>query len=142
MQAKPNQTEEGLISYERGIIVQNTIKALVVLLAMFMAGCSGSSGADKIVKETLDAMKELTDAFESGDKNRIMNVAKKLQALGKENKDLKLSEAENKRLMEKYKTQMEEQGKKMMASMMKAATSGKIKPEDMTEIGQMMQSVK
>ena len=40
----------------------------LLFIALFMlAGCS-NSGGEKLAKSSLDAMKELTDAFEKGDK--------------------------------------------------------------------------
>ncbi len=117
------------------------IKFVVLFLALLLAGCSGNS-LDKMVKSSLDAMKELTEAFEKGDKKLAMSAAKKMQAAAKEHKELKVSEAEDKRIQEKYMTQVQEQTKKMMEAMMKAVTSGKFTQEDMKEIGAMMQQMK
>lgn len=114
---------------------------LLLSLAFFSAGC-GSGNGENIAKNTLAIMKELTDAFEKGDKESILSLAKKLQAQVKESKETKISQSENQRITEKYKPQVEEQAKKMMAAMMKAMTSGKLKQEDMQEIGKIMQEIK
>jgi len=129
------------ILFLTGCPVFHYIKFVVLFLALLLAGCGGNS-LDKMVKSSLDAMKELTEAFEKGDKKLAMSAAKKMQAVAKEHKELKVSEAEDKRIQEKYMTQVQEQTKKMMEAMMKAVTSGKFTQEDMKEIGAMMQQMK
>lgn len=119
----------------------HSIKFAVLLLAISLAGC-GNGGGEKLAKSTLDAMQELTNAFENGDKNSVMSAAKKLQSIVKEGKEIKVSSSENQRITEKYKGQMQEQAKKMIAAMTKAVSSGKISQADMMEIGTMMQQLK
>ncbi|MFT3880281.1 MAG: hypothetical protein QM703_11545 [Gemmatales bacterium] len=117
------------------------LKFAVLFLALLLAGCGGGNG-EKLAKSSLDTMKELTDAFEKGDKNSIMAAAKKLQTILKEGKELKVSEGENKRINEKYQAQMQQQAQKMLAAMTKAVSSGKISQADMMEIGSIMQQLK
>jgi hypothetical protein len=112
------------------------ISAVILLMACLVAGCGGNGEA--VAKNTLDAMKEMTAALDSGNKDQVMAVARKLQALMKEGKEMKVSKSENQRVTEKYKPLIMEETKKMTAAMMKAVTSGKLKQEDLKEISVMM----
>lgn len=67
-----------------------------------------------------------------------MGVARKLQALMKEGKEMKVSKSENQRVTDKYKPLLMEETKKMTTAMMKAVGSGKLKQEDLKEISAIM----
>jgi hypothetical protein len=118
--------------------MRRCVPFVMAFLTLSLAGCGGNS-SEKLAQNTLAGMQEITAALEKGDKNAVLAAAKKMQALTQQAKDLKLSDEETKRVTEKYKTQFEEQSKKLMQAMMKASTEGKLKPEDMQEISSAMQ---
>jgi hypothetical protein len=120
----------------QGISMRQYISAAMLFLACLVAGCGGNGEA--VAKSTLDTMKEMTAALDSGNKDQVMAVAKKLQALVKEGKEMKVSKSENQRVTDKYKPLIMEETKKMTTAMMKAVTSGKLKQEDLKEISSIM----
>jgi len=125
----------------KGNTMRHGFVVVLLALALFSTGCDGGHGESN-VKNSLETMKELTAAFEQGDKERILTVAKKLQALIKERKEMKISESEQKLIQEKYESQGQEQVKKMMAAMLKAIQSGKLKEVDAQEIGTIIKQTK
>ena len=50
------------------------ISAVMLLMACLVAGCGGNGEA--VAKNTLDAMKEMTAALDSGNKDQVMGVAR------------------------------------------------------------------
>jgi hypothetical protein len=120
----------------QGKDMRQYISAVMLLMACLVAGCGGNGEA--VAKNTLDAMKEMTAALDSGNKDQVMGVARKLQALMKEGKEMKVSKSENQRVTDKYKPLLMEETKKMTTAMMKAVGSGKLKQEDLKEISAIM----
>jgi hypothetical protein len=113
---------------------------LVGLLSLSFTGC-GDSG-EKIIQDMIAAMNETSDAIESGDMAKVRTSLAKLKETSKKAKEKKVSKSEDKRLEEKYKSQMEAAMTKMTGSIGKGLASGKLKPEDMKEIGESMSDLK
>lgn len=109
---------------------------MVMILASAIAGCGGSG--ETVAKNTLDAMKEMTAALENGNKDQVMAVAKKLQAAKQEFISTKASKAEAQRIKEKYQPLITEENKKMLAAGIQAVTSGRLRKEDLNELGAIM----
>lgn len=112
----------------------------LALLSISFVGC-GSSSAETAMKKTIAIMNEMCDGIEAGNKEQITAAVKKMEALSKEVKELKVSKDEEKRLTEKMKPELEAVQKRMQAAMQKGMASGKLKPEDMMEIGKSMMNM-
>lgn len=109
---------------------------IVLATCMTLSGCGKS--ADVLAQKTLDSMKEMTAALEGGNKDQVMAVAKKMQAIMAEAKTQKYSKTENDRINEKYKPLIMEETKKMTNAMMQAVRSGKLKQEDLKELSSLV----
>jgi hypothetical protein len=114
--------------------------AALVVFSLAIVGCGGSS-AEAAMKKTIAIMNEMCDGIEAGDKDKITGAVKKLEAVAKESKDLKVSKDEENRLREKMKSELETVQKRMQGAMQKAMASGKLKPEDMMELGKAMMNL-
>jgi len=114
--------------------------AALALLSLVLVGC-GSSATETAMKKTIAVMNEMCDGIEAGNKEQVTAAIKKMEALSKEVKDLKVSKDEEKRLTEKMKPELEAVQNRMKASMQKAMASGKLKPEDLMEIGKSMMNL-
>jgi biopolymer transport protein ExbB/TolQ len=124
-----------------GVVIQRVLSiTLVGLLSLSFTGC-GDSG-EKIIQDMIAAMNETSDAIESGDMAKVRTSLAKLKETSKKAKEKKVSKSEDKRLEEKYKSQMEAAMTKMTGSIGKGLASGKLKPEDMKEIGESMSDLK
>ena len=114
--------------------------AVLVFFSLALIGCSGNPH-EATMKKSIAIMNEMCDGIEAGSKDKITAAIKKMEALGKEAKDLKPSKDEEKRLAEKMKPEIEAVQKRMQESMQKAIASGKLKAEDMMEIGKSMMNL-
>jgi division protein CdvB (Snf7/Vps24/ESCRT-III family) len=81
------------------------------------AGCGGK--ADGLVKDMITDMNTLADAMEKGDGAKIKECQERMQATTKKLEDLKLSEDEMKKLMEKHKEELDKAGQRMAQAMNK-----------------------
>lgn len=115
--------------------------AALVVFFLTLVGCSGSSSTEAAMKKSIAIMNEMCDGIEAGSKDKIAAAVKKMEVLAKEVKDLKIPKDEEKRLTEKMKPELEAVQKRMKESMQKAIAAGKIKPEDMMEIGKSMMNL-
>lgn len=120
-------------------MLRSLCQVALVFGLLSLAGCGKSN--DVIAEEMIGAINELSDALDTADKTKIQAASTKFSNLMKKHKDKKVTEAENKRVMDKYKPQMEAAMKRMMGSMMKASTSGKLTQQDMQEIMEPMKSL-
>ena len=85
-----------------------------------LSGCGGASGPDGLMQEQIDSMNELADAIESGaDKSKIEAIQKQMKETEKKLDALKLSDAEKKKLVEKYKDKIAEATGRMMGAALK-----------------------
>jgi hypothetical protein len=99
-------------------MMRSLILSLAVAVCLSLSGCSSS--ADSAMKETIAAMNDYADSVERGDsEEKQKEFEKKMKDIGEKYKDLKVTDAEKKRLEEKYKPEMEKVMKRMMAAMMK-----------------------
>jgi hypothetical protein len=114
--------------------------AALALFSLVLSGCSGNS-PEATMKKSIAIMNEMCDGIEAGSKDKITAAIKKIEALAKETKDQKPSKEEEKRLTEKMKPELEAVQKRMQESMQKAIASGKLKAEDMMEIGKSMMNL-
>jgi repressor of nif and glnA expression len=97
------------------------------MLALCFAGCKSESEA--AISDMADKQKEMVKILKGvTDKDSAVAAKPKLQALGKEMGEIatrmdkkKMDEAEMKKLGEKYKPQMEQTGKDLMAEMERIA---------------------
>lgn len=87
-------------------------------------------------------MNEMCDALESGKRDNILSAIQKMEGLAREFKDNKPDAEEEKRLMEKYKPELEKIQKRMMTAIPKAQAAGVFKMEDMQGIGNAMRNMK
>jgi hypothetical protein len=76
--------------------------------------------AERLLKEAVALLNEMADAQEKGDQARVAEIQSKLEEVGKQLDDLKLTEAEKKRLEEKYRPEMERAMARFMAAALKA----------------------
>jgi len=91
---------------------------LVLLGLVPLAGCG--SQADALVKKQIDGMNKTADAIESGaSEDEIKRLTEELTKTGEALDALKLSDAEKKALVEKYKEEAEKAGKRLTNAMMK-----------------------
>jgi hypothetical protein len=88
-------------------------------LLVNLNGCGGGS-ADSIMKDSIQAMNDLSDAIEKKDEAKAKAAISKFEELEKKGKDLKLSDDEKKKLEEKYKGDMEKAMTKFLGAAMKA----------------------
>jgi hypothetical protein len=96
--------------------------ALVVLSAL--AGCSGGGGAESLMNEQIKTMNELSgvlegikdDASADAAVPKLEKLALQIKELDKKGKDIKVSADEKKKLEEKFKGQLEEAVKRLMAA--------------------------
>ncbi len=96
----------------------------LVTSAAFL-GLAGCGGPDSLIKEQIADMNALADAMEKGEsEEKIKELSKKMEATGKKLEDLKLSEEDKKKLIEKHKAEFEKAGSRMMAAMMKKMVGG------------------
>jgi repressor of nif and glnA expression len=97
------------------------------MLALCFAGCKSESEA--AISDMADKQKEMVKILKGvTDKDSAVAAKSKLQALGKDMGEIatrmdkkKVDEAEMKKLSEKYKPQMEQSGKDLMAEMERIA---------------------
>jgi hypothetical protein len=88
----------------------------VFVLVFGVSGCGGSSEAENLVKEQIQLVNDLADAMEAKDMNKILELQKKQEELQKKIEAMKLSPAEDKRLEEKYKGDLEKAMQRLMAA--------------------------
>ena len=81
------------------------------------AGCGG--GGDALVKDMIADMNAIADAMEKGDEAKVKEIEERMKATTKKLDDLKLSEDEKKKLMERHKDEMDKAGQRMFAAMAK-----------------------
>lgn len=89
----------------------------IVLALLVVIGCGSS--ADSVVKEQISIMNDTADAIEKGKTEAEMEPLKKrMDANKKKFEELKLTKADEEKLKEKYKPEMEKAAKRMMEAMM------------------------
>jgi hypothetical protein len=96
---------------------------MALVLPVVVAGCSG--GADSLLKQQISIMNDIAANLETvkDDASADAAIAKldkqvdQLTDNMKKMKELKLSPEEQKKLMEKHKTEIENAGKRMQAAM-------------------------
>jgi hypothetical protein len=117
--------------------------ALLVLGAV--VGCGGGtsspsskgveaapdSEADKLLKEQIALMNDMATAIEKKELDTKAKIEEKTKEIGKKLDALKLSEADQKKLQEKYKGELEKAMARVMAAGLKAAGDvGGLKDKD------------
>ncbi|HMF12349.1 MAG TPA: hypothetical protein VKE94_08585 [Gemmataceae bacterium] len=94
------------------------VVACGLLLILGVSGCG--SNADSLMKEQIKLMNELADALEGGaDQAKIEAINTKMKENGEKLEALKLSEADKKKLAEKYKDDMTKVGARLASAMFK-----------------------
>jgi hypothetical protein len=100
--------------------MQRVIVAGVLLVLCGVSGCG--SGADGVVKAQVKTMNDLANALEANaSEAEVDTIQKRLDHLRENLNDLKLSEAEERKLMEKYQPEMERATQRVMNATMKSA---------------------
>ena len=90
---------------------------LAPLGLLLAAGCGSS--ADSLMRQQIDAMNDLADAVEKGASESEMTAIKsRMESIAEKMEKLSPSDAEKKRLMEKYKDDMAKATGRMMQAMM------------------------
>ncbi|HEY2783884.1 MAG TPA: hypothetical protein VGJ05_02825 [Fimbriiglobus sp.] len=98
-------------------MIRRTLSLITAAALFGVAGCSG--GPDSLVKELIGDMNAIADAMEKKEsKETIEKLMDKMNATKKKFDDLKLSDDEKKKLMEKHKDEIEKATKRMMSAMM------------------------
>lgn len=115
--------------------------SVVAFISITICGCGGNRWESQI-KRMISNMNEMCDALESGKRDNILSAIQKMEGLAREFKDNKPDAEEEKRLMEKYKPELEKIQKRMMTAIPKAQAAGVFKMEDMQGIGNAMRNMK
>ncbi|MBN2477218.1 MAG: hypothetical protein JXB62_21600 [Pirellulales bacterium] len=99
--------------------MHKTLGLTVLLLALVpLTGCAPS--ADDLMQQHIDQFNKLADAMESGaDQAKLDAVAEEMKLTKEAIEGLKLSDAEKKRLAEKYGKEAKEAGERVMKATMK-----------------------
>jgi hypothetical protein len=88
------------------------------LLLLNVSGCGAS--ADSLMKEQIALMNEMADALEKDQPEaKIADIKKRMDANTEKMKNLKVSEADQKKLMEKYQDEMMKAAMRLAAAQMK-----------------------
>ena len=97
--------------------VYKALCSTVVLVALAaLGGCS--KNADSLTQKHIDQMNELADAIEAkADQAKIEEISKRMNETAEAIKDLDLSEAERKKLAEKYGAEMKKATARLMSAM-------------------------
>src|SRR5262245_17875236 len=103
-------------------MLRRTFCLVAAAALVAMAGCGG--GADGLVKDMISDMNALADAIEKGDEAKVKEAEERMKATTKKLDDLKLSDDEKKKLMEKHKPELEKAGKRMAEAMFKKMGQG------------------
>jgi hypothetical protein len=91
-----------------------------VLVLGSLSGCG--SGADGVIKAQIKTTNDLANALESNAPEAdVQEIQKRLDHLREQLSSLKLPEAEERKLMEKYQPEMEAATQRLMHATMKAA---------------------
>jgi phosphosulfolactate phosphohydrolase-like enzyme len=112
----------------------------VAVLAVGVAGCGG--GAEPTIKDSIASMNAMADAMKAGDKAGVLKAAERMKANQEKMKSIKVSASEDKRLKEKYETELKAATENMTKAMLQGMTTGKFTPADMKEIGAAMKAMK
>lgn len=118
------------------------ILGLAATLVFGAVGCGGNQAkAESIAQQMVDEMNKIADGFEKGDKAALKASFAKLSDLAKQGKEIKVTKSQDKAIEEKFKPQMDAAQKRMMESITKAATSGKLTKTELMELGTEMQGL-
>jgi hypothetical protein len=88
------------------------------VLLVSIAGCGGAS-ADSLVKDQIKHMNDFADALEKNDKARAEAAKKGMEDTNKRLEDLKLPEAEKKKVVEANKDALSSAMTRLMTAAMK-----------------------
>src|SRR5262245_31033895 len=96
---------------------------LAAAAALVTAGCGG--GADSLMKDMISDMNALADAVEKNESEaKVKEIQDRMQATTKKLDDLKLSDDDKKKLIEKHKAELEKAGQRMAGAMAKKMFGG------------------
>jgi hypothetical protein len=108
------------LSWKKEIPMRRVIVAGVLLVLGGLCGCG--SGPDGVVKAQIKTTNDLANALESNAPEAdVQEIQKRLDHLRGQLSGLKLSETEEKKLMEKYQPEMEAATQRLMTATMTAA---------------------
>jgi hypothetical protein len=99
-------------------MVRRAFYLTVATVLAVTAGCGGG-GPESLYKAQIDEMNEYADAVEKGDTAEVREVEARMESTKKKLAEVKLSEADWKGLMEKYRDEYMKAEKRMWAAQRK-----------------------
>lgn len=115
----------------RSLFAAGFVLALVVL-----PGCGSGNAAkvEQVNAQLLAEMMKIADGMESGDKEGIKAAMARYRSLRNDNKNLKVTVSQKKKIDEKMNADKEKIRKRFTEVGMKAATSGKFSPAELQQL--------